>query len=302
MPRTSPESSRRRDLPRAVPVNSEAEDSHERRTHAQADIGGPADRRRVGREPAAAVSSSRPGRLRRILIKVSSAVAAANSGAVTFPDRSWCGRLRGAASSCGLFPDLLALVSKMTVHFGRVFGMWEGKPVAATRGVEPGPGRERIPDARRPPRAGHRGGHRAVWAVAGESHRPGPGLPPRTDRTGGHHQQRHHRRHHAAAGVLARVGATWSTGRRTRIRRRRDPAAALGALLNQRVAKPVLLLSFAALTVLAAAAMILDSRTTTTSHGSSDNDDPGSRAERSATEGARCTSTCHPMSERGRGL
>lgn len=38
------------------------------------------------------------------------------------------------------------------------------------------------------------------------------------------------------------------------------PAAALGSVLNQRVAQPVLLLSFAALTVLAAAAMFLHSR------------------------------------------
>lgn len=63
----------------------------------------------------------------------------------------------------------------------------------------------------------------------------------------------------AAAGVLARVGSgsvRWRTG--WALGAAGIPAAALGTVLNQRVAEPVLLLSFAALTVLAAVALIVD--------------------------------------------
>ncbi|WP_300007848.1 sulfite exporter TauE/SafE family protein [Pseudonocardia sp.] len=63
----------------------------------------------------------------------------------------------------------------------------------------------------------------------------------------------------ALAGVLARLrcgSVHWRTG--LGLAAAGVPAAALGSLLNQRVAEPVLLLSFAALTVLAAAAMIAD--------------------------------------------
>jgi uncharacterized membrane protein YfcA len=65
----------------------------------------------------------------------------------------------------------------------------------------------------------------------------------------------------AAAGVLARARGgpiTWRTG--LGFGAVGIPTAALGTLLNQRVAQPVLLLSFAGLTVLAAVALILDSR------------------------------------------
>ena len=63
----------------------------------------------------------------------------------------------------------------------------------------------------------------------------------------------------AVAGVLARLrsgSVRWRTG--VALGAAGIPAAALGTLLNQRVAEPVLLLSFAALTVLAAIALIVD--------------------------------------------
>ncbi len=63
----------------------------------------------------------------------------------------------------------------------------------------------------------------------------------------------------AVAGVLARGrsgSVQWRTG--LMLGAAGIPAAALGTLLNQRVAEPVLLLSFAALTVLAAVALIVD--------------------------------------------
>jgi uncharacterized protein len=75
----------------------------------------------------------------------------------------------------------------------------------------------------------------------------------------------------AIAGVLARVQGgliTWRTG--LGFGAVGIPAAALGTLLNQRVAQPVLLLSFAALTVLAAAALIMDSRSKASGRQSSD--------------------------------
>jgi uncharacterized protein len=65
----------------------------------------------------------------------------------------------------------------------------------------------------------------------------------------------------AAVGVLARVRGglvRWRTG--LAYGAVGIPSAALGTLVNQRVAEPVLLLSFAGLTVLAAAALILDAR------------------------------------------
>lgn len=63
----------------------------------------------------------------------------------------------------------------------------------------------------------------------------------------------------AAAGVLARIRGgliRWRTG--LTFGALGVPAAALGTLLNQRVAEPVLLLAFAALTLLVAAVMLLD--------------------------------------------
>lgn len=63
----------------------------------------------------------------------------------------------------------------------------------------------------------------------------------------------------AVVGVLVRLrcgSVQWRTG--FALGAAGIPAAALGTLLNQRVAEPVLLLSFAALTVLAAAALIGD--------------------------------------------
>lgn len=65
----------------------------------------------------------------------------------------------------------------------------------------------------------------------------------------------------AVVGVLARARGgliKWRTG--LAFGAVGVPAAAVGTLLNQRVAEPVLLLCFAALTILAAIAMILDSR------------------------------------------
>lgn len=65
----------------------------------------------------------------------------------------------------------------------------------------------------------------------------------------------------AVVGVLVRVRGglvRWRTG--LAFGAVGIPSAALGTLVNQRVAEPVLLLSFAALTVLAAVALVADSR------------------------------------------
>ncbi|MHA6779688.1 sulfite exporter TauE/SafE family protein [Pseudonocardia saturnea] len=67
----------------------------------------------------------------------------------------------------------------------------------------------------------------------------------------------------AVVGVLARARGglvRWRTG--MAFGAVGIPAAALGTLVNQRAAEPVLLLSFAALTVLAAVALVLDSHRT----------------------------------------
>lgn len=78
----------------------------------------------------------------------------------------------------------------------------------------------------------------------------------------------------AAVGVLARARGgviKWRTG--LAFGAVGVPAAAVGTLLNQRVAEPVLLLSFAVLTILAAIAMVVDSRRAP-SAGSSDSTGP----------------------------
>jgi uncharacterized membrane protein YfcA len=65
----------------------------------------------------------------------------------------------------------------------------------------------------------------------------------------------------AVVGVLVRVRSghvRWRSG--LALGAVGIPSAALGTLVNQRVAEPVLLLSFAALTVLAAVALVLDAR------------------------------------------
>jgi uncharacterized membrane protein YfcA len=72
----------------------------------------------------------------------------------------------------------------------------------------------------------------------------------------------------AVVGVLARVRGglvRWRTG--LAFGAVGIPSAALGTLVNQQVAEPVLLLSFAALTVLAAVALIVDSRRTPAAPG-----------------------------------